>query len=442
MNNPVSFPVNSSCCDWRPQQKHYDFVWDKKGNLPPLWGKTTGKRRTTLAMARRFGRNPRPYISVVRFVKKSNPWFGWVSSRFLRSLFVLPIRVCPFLFFLWLLYWCVGWVLSCDYGKSKSVGLGQTKKEKKALNLWRPNAKKSKSKSKPKKTSLAELPAELKHITQRCKKKVTTIAEVTASEPAIFGETKKNIWWMSLSLSPAWKQKPSVWFKKKRKKKLFWTLLVKEKKRKEKKDETKKKECPALFGSFFGWVVSLFLSSCLSLKALWLDNLEWFCQRGWQPLFVFVLWCLSVSSSLSGGEKNNATAKKNTTKEQQQQQLLFCSSIPVCLSPGVKLFENAVRNAFPTQGVSFESVTNIGCETDSAKVDCSNGEKYFAERVKSIWNWRGFTGCGWPLFSAKRKNPSQNPPSSKKSLILVEKVVEPACELLQSLCKGKDKKRE
>jgi len=68
--------------------------------LPPPVGKKQKKEKTTCcAMARRFGRNPRPYISVVRFVTKSNLWFGWVSSRFLRSLFVLPIRVCPFLFF-------------------------------------------------------------------------------------------------------------------------------------------------------------------------------------------------------------------------------------------------------------------------------------------------------------------------------------------------------
>jgi len=40
--------------------------------------------------------------------------------------------------------------------------------------------------------SLAELPAELKHITQRCKKKVTTIAKVTASELAIFKKRKKK----------------------------------------------------------------------------------------------------------------------------------------------------------------------------------------------------------------------------------------------------------
>lgn len=45
---------------------------------------------------------------------------------------------------------------------------------------------KKRKKRKQKKQSLAELPAELKHITQRCKKKVTTIAKVTASELAIF----------------------------------------------------------------------------------------------------------------------------------------------------------------------------------------------------------------------------------------------------------------
>lgn len=55
------------------------------------------------------------------------------------------------------------------------------------FNLWRPNRNlQKKEKKENKKQSLAELPAELKHITQRCKKKVTTIAKVTASELAIF----------------------------------------------------------------------------------------------------------------------------------------------------------------------------------------------------------------------------------------------------------------
>jgi len=193
-------------------------------------------------------------------------WMGLVS--------VFAFFVCvadsslSFSVFLWLLYWCVGWVLSCDYGKSKSVGLGQTKKEKKLSTCDAQTRKKAKAKANPKKTSLAELPAELKHITQRCKKKVTTIAEVTASEPAIFGETKKIYDDVSLSLSLAGLETKTVCVVQKRKGKRNYSERCWSKKEKKGKRRNKKRECPALFGSFFGWVVSLFLSSCLSLKAL------------------------------------------------------------------------------------------------------------------------------------------------------------------------------
>lgn len=78
--------------------------------------------------------------------------------------------------------WCVlsGWA---DHSSNKKE---MRNKRKKALVQPVTPKRKPAEKKKKREKSLAELPAELKHITQRCKKKVTTIAKVTASELAIF----------------------------------------------------------------------------------------------------------------------------------------------------------------------------------------------------------------------------------------------------------------
>lgn len=107
--------------------------------------------------------------------------------------------------------------LSENAPNTKKEKQRKTSERKKALvQPVTPKRKPAKKAKKDKKTSLAELPAELKHITQRCKKKVTTIAKVTASELAIFKKhMTKNV---IFPLSPAWKTK-DVWFKKIAKKK-------------------------------------------------------------------------------------------------------------------------------------------------------------------------------------------------------------------------------
>lgn len=160
---------------------------------------------------------------------------------------------------------------------------------------------------------------------------------------------------------------------------------------------------------------SLSLSLILSVKLL--VALYWFCGEKRQTKFTFF-----------GRYGNGDICTTNGIY------IYICVYIYIIVyifstnSSGVNLFENAVWNVPPTQGVSFESVTNIGCETDSAKVDCSNGEKYFAERVKSIWNWSGFTGGGWPFLSAKRTKQKKKPDPCERncwaSLRIVAKPVQ------------------
>jgi len=461
------------------------------------------------------------------------------------------------------------------------------KREKALVQPVTPKRKPAKNIRKQKKQSLAELPAELKHITQRCKKKVTTIAEVTASELAIFSiyiciyicilymlsvfffhvlswsffgyvasKNPKNkryedewkyeiiydfvhiyIVYIFLSRRPGKRKMCGSKTEKlpKNGKKQDWTLLViglwkrlygiyiyisiciyilgscvppplfshhwdeieknhkmfdiEEKRREKRKKTMRMSLC----------LNSLSLSLSLSCPALlkcdyyyYLDNLEWFCLRGWQPLLLCVvinLLCWEIRKKTREREKNNkvmgwllaVTSSFHSLslsfsvsivdsfigfvekREKRQTKFTFfgiwkgdiCTIIIYIYmvyilfvyifstnSSGVKLFENAVWNVLPTQGVSFESVTNIGCGTDSAKVDCSNGEKYFAERVKSIWNWSGFTGGGWPFLSAKSEKAKNKPDPCERncwaSLRIVAKPVQRIIILIVYIQKKSD----
>jgi len=118
---------------------------------------------------------------------------------------------------------------------------------------------------------------------------------------------------LSLSLSPAWKQKPSVWFKKEKEKEIILNAVGQKKKRKE-KDETKKESvllCLALF------LAGLFRFFCRLVWAWKLcDWITWngSAKEGDSP-FLFSSFGVSVCRRLSLEEKKTMQPPKKTQQK-------------------------------------------------------------------------------------------------------------------------------
>jgi len=170
-----------------------------------------------------------------------------------------------------------------------------------------------KKKRKRNKKSLAELPAELKHITQRCKKKVTTIAKVTASELAIFMRKKNQppytappsprvgvvdvvVFFSNSSRRPG-KRKMCGSKNQPKNEKIERCWSSSKKKEKKGKKRRKKTVIPVSF--LFGLLVPRIC--CIARSCL--DNLEWFCLRGWQPLHLLWLQYVYMAGPSQKGKK-------------------------------------------------------------------------------------------------------------------------------------------